>query len=75
MSDYSINVSNKSPASTLPCSTTLPLPFCTPKNAVHIKLGFAPISPQTALAALVTQDGLNDAVHTITYGLVSTIHN
>ena len=75
MSDYSINVSNKSPVFTPPRSPTLPIPFRAPQNMVHIEPSFPPISPQTALAVLAMQDDLNDAVCAIAFGLISTIHN
>ena len=75
MSDYSINRSHKSPASTLPRSPTLPIPFHAPKDMVHVKPGFPPISPQTALTVLASQEDLNDTVHTITFGLISTVYN
>ena len=61
--------------STLLCSPTLPIPFCAPPNTVHIEPSFPPISPQTALAVLATQDDLNDAICAIAFGLISTIHN
>jgi hypothetical protein len=32
-------------------------------------------SPQTTLNALTTQTDLNETAHTITYRLISTVHN
>ena len=73
MSDYSVNPSNKSPNQTLPHSPPLLIPF----NPVQTTIApqYPPLSPQTALNVLTTQTDLNETVHAIAYGLVSTIHN
>jgi hypothetical protein len=72
------------------CPTTLPTPLMNlptrPRRTLHhspfLSTQCKPpspqyplLSPQTALNALTTQTDLNETVPTITYGLVSTIHN
>jgi hypothetical protein len=73
MSDYSINASNESPNQTPSHSPPLPIPF----NLVQTTIApqYLPLSLQTALNALTTQMNLNETIHTITYGLISTVHN
>src|SRR5882672_9935424 len=73
MSDFSINASNESPASTPPQSPTLPIPFNpVPSTVVPT---YPPLSPQTAVNILASQPDLNETVRAIAYGLVSTVHN
>jgi len=73
MSDYSINASNESPATTPPQSPILPIPFNpVPTTVVPT---YPPLSPQTAINVLASQPDLNETVRAIAYGLVSTIHN
>jgi hypothetical protein len=73
MSDYSANASNESPNQTPPHSPLLPILF----NPVQTTIApqYPPLSPQTALNALTTQMDLNQTVHAIAYGLISTVHN
>ena len=73
MSDYSVNLSNKSPASMPPQSPTLPIPF-NPVTTIIVPT-YPPLSPQMALNVLATQPGLNNTIRAIAYGLVSTVHN
>ena len=73
MLDYSVNpsnASNQSPASTPPQSPILPIPF-NPVATVIIP-SYPLLSLQMAINVLITQPNLND---TITYGLVSIVHN
>ena len=76
MSDYSANLSNKSPASPAtmpPQSPILPIPFNpVPTTVVPT---YPPLSPQTAINVLASQPDLNETVRAIAYGLVSTVHN
>jgi len=81
MSNFSVNPSNKSPASILPqsplqippCSPILPIPFN--PVATTVVPTYPPLSLQTALNVLATQSNLNDTIQAIAYGLVSTVHN
>src|SRR6267142_1907330 len=73
MSDYSINASNESPATTPPQSPILPIPF-NPVPATVVP-AYPPLSLQTAINVLTSQPDLNETVQAIAYGLVSTVHN
>src|SRR6266850_4708605 len=73
MLDFSVNTSNESPATMLPSSPTLPIPF-NPVTTTVIP-AYPPLSPQTAINVLATQPDLNETVRAIAYGLVSTVHN
>jgi len=73
MSNYSINASNESPATMLPQSSILPIPF-NPVTTTTIPT-YPLLSPQTAINILASQPDLNETIRAITYGLVSTIHN
>jgi len=73
MSDYSINPSNESPATTPPQSPPLPIPFN--PVATTVVPAYPPLSPQTAINILASQPNLNETVRAIAYGLVSTVHN
>jgi hypothetical protein len=73
----SVNLSNESPASTTPSSPVLPIPFnpiADPEAIAQLAPNYTPVSPQTAVNILATQPDLNETVHAIAYGLVSTIH-
>jgi hypothetical protein len=73
----SVNLSNESPASTMPSSPILPIPFnpvANPAAVAQLAPNYTPISPQTAVNILATQPNLNKTVRAIAYGLVSTIH-
>jgi hypothetical protein len=73
----SVNLSNESPASTTPSSSHLPIPFNPVADAAAIAQlapNYTPVSPQTAVNILATQPDLNETVHVIAYGLVSTVH-
>jgi hypothetical protein len=73
----SVNLSSESPASTTPSSPHLPIPFNPVTGAAAISQlapYYTPVSPQTAVNILATQPDLNETVHTIAYGLISTIH-
>src|SRR6266850_4431991 len=73
MSDYSINASNESPATTLPQTPILLIPFN--PVATTVVPTYPPLSPQTALNVLASQPNLNETIQAITFGLVSTVHN
>jgi hypothetical protein len=73
----SVNLSNESPASTMPSSSHLPIPFNPVADAAAIAQlapNYTPVSPQTAVNILATQPDLNETVRAIAYGLVSTVH-
>jgi hypothetical protein len=73
----SVNLSNESPASTTLSSPILPIPFnpvADPETIAQLAPNYTPVSPQTAVNILATQPDLNETVHVIAYGLVSTIH-
>jgi hypothetical protein len=73
----SVNLSNESPASTMPSSPILPIPFnpiADPAAIAQLAPNYTPVSPQTAVNILATQPDLNETVRTIAYGLVSTVH-
>jgi hypothetical protein len=73
----SVNLSNESPTSTTPSSPHLPIPFnpvTDTANIASLALNYVPVSPQTVVNILATQPDLNETVHAIAYGLVSTIH-
>ena len=73
----SINLSNESPASTMPSSPILPIPFnpvANPADIMQLAHNYTPISLQTAVNILATQPDLNETVRAIAYGLVSTVH-
>jgi hypothetical protein len=73
----SVNLSNESPASTTPSSPRLPIPFnpiADPAAVASLAPNYTPVSPQTAVNILATQPDLNETVHAIAYGLVSTVH-
>jgi Chromo (CHRromatin Organisation MOdifier) domain len=73
----SVNLSNESPASTMPSSPRLPILFNPVTDAASIAQlapNYTPISPQTMVNILATQPDLNETVRTIAYGLVSTVH-
>src|SRR6266850_2313723 len=73
MSDFSVNPSNESPATTPPQSPILPIPFNpVPTTVVPT---YPLLSPQTAINVLASQPDLNETVRAIAYGLVSTVHN
>jgi len=73
MSDYSINTSNESPATSPPQTPVLPIPF-NPVTTTVIPT-YPPLSPQTVLNVLASQPNLNETVRAIAFGLVSTVHN
>src|SRR6267142_154498 len=73
MSDFSVNTSNESPATTPPQSPILPIPF-NPVPTTVIPT-YPPLSPQMAINVLTSQPDLNKTIQAIAYGLVSTIHN
>jgi hypothetical protein len=73
----SVNLLNESPASTMPSSPRLPIPFKPVTDAADIASltpNYVPVSLQTAVNILATQPDLNETVCAITYGLVSTVH-
>jgi hypothetical protein len=73
----SVNLSNESPASTTLSSPILPIPFnpiVDTATIAQLAPNYTPVSPQTAVNILATQPDLNETVHVITYGLVSTVH-
>src|SRR5580693_6522269 len=73
----SVNLSNKSPASTMPSSPHLPIPFNPVADVATIAQlapNYTPVSPQTAVNILATQPDLNETVCAIAYSLVSTVH-
>ena len=73
----SVNLSNESPASTTPSSPILPIPFNPVADApalAQLAPNYTPVLLQTAVNILTTQPDLNETVHAIAYGLVSTIH-
>jgi hypothetical protein len=73
----SVNLSNESPTSTTPSLPRLPIPFNPVADAATIAQlapNYTPVSPQTAVNILATQPDLNETVHVIAYGLVSTVH-
>jgi hypothetical protein len=71
----SANVSNKSPASTTPSSPRLPIPFNPiTANLVSLTPNYVPVLLQTVVNILATQPNLNETVHAIAYGLMSTVH-
>jgi hypothetical protein len=69
----SVNLSNESPASTMPSLPILPILF-NPATIVQLAPNYTPVSPQTVVNILATQPDLNEMVHVIAYGLVSTVH-
>jgi hypothetical protein len=74
----SVNLSNESPTSTMPSSPHLPIPFNPVADATTVAQSapnYTPVSPQTAVNILATQPDLNETVHAIAYGLVSTVHH
>jgi len=73
MSDFSVNLSNESPATTPPQSPALPIPFN--PVATTVIPTYPPLSPQTAINVLASQPDLNETIRAIAYGLVSTVHN
>src|SRR6267142_5165897 len=73
MSDYLINVSNKSPATTPPQTPVLLIPFN--PVATTIVPTYPLLSPQTTLNVLASQPDLNETVRAIAYRLISTVHN
>jgi|SRR6266850_5289765 len=60
MSDYLVNVSNESPATTPPQSPILPIPF-NPVTTTAIPT-YPPLSPQTVINVLASQPDLNETV-------------
>jgi hypothetical protein len=73
----SVNLSNESPASTTPSSPILPIPFNPVADTTAIAElapNYTPVLLQTAVNILATQPDLNETVHAIAYGLVSTVH-
>jgi hypothetical protein len=77
MVSSSVNLSNESPASTMLSSPRLPIPFnpvADTATITQLAPNYTPISPQTAVNILATQPDLNETVHMIAYGLVSTVH-
>src|SRR6266850_957911 len=60
MSDYSVNASNESPATTPPQSPILPIPF-NPVTTTTIP-SYPPLSPQMAINVLTGQPDLNKTV-------------
>jgi hypothetical protein len=73
----SVNLSNESPASTMPSSPRLPIlfnPVADAETIAQLAPNYTPMSPQTAINILATQPDLNETVHAIAYGLVSTVH-
>jgi hypothetical protein len=61
----------------MPSSPCLPIPFNPVANAPDIAQlapNYTPVSPQNTVNILATQLDLNETVHVIAYGLVSTIH-
>jgi hypothetical protein len=73
----SVNLSNESPASTMPSSPCLPIPFnpvADPATIAQLAPNYTPVSPQTVVNILTTQPDLNEMVCAIAYGLISTIH-
>src|SRR6267142_1364369 len=73
MSDFSVNPSNESPATTPPQSPILPIPFH--PVTFTVVPSYPPLSPQTAINILTTQSNLNETIRTISYGLILTVHN
>src|SRR6267142_976702 len=60
MSDYSINASNESPATSPPQTPVLPIPFNpVPTTVVPT---YPPLSPQTAISVLTSQPNLNKTI-------------
>jgi hypothetical protein len=73
----SVNLSNESPASTMPSSPILPIlfnPVADPATVAQLAPNYTPVSPQTTVNILATQPDLNKMVRAIAYGLVSTVH-
>jgi hypothetical protein len=73
----SVNLSNESPTSTTLSSPILPIPFNPVVDTAAIAQlapNYTPVSPQTAVNILTMQPDLNETVHAIAYGLVSTVH-
>ena len=60
MSDFSVNTSNESPATTPPQSPTLPIPF-NPVASTAVPT-YPPLSPQMAINVLTSQPNLNKTV-------------
>jgi hypothetical protein len=61
----------------MPSSPHHPIPFNPVTDAAataQLASNYTPVSPQTAVNILATQPDLNEMVHTIAYGLVSTVH-
>jgi hypothetical protein len=61
----SINLLNESPASSLPSSSCLPIPFNPVTNAASLASlapNYVPVSPQMAVNILATQPNLNKTV-------------
>ena len=89
MSDASLNLSNLSPRSSSPLQTlphTAALsPTAVDDPILHIEVEdvaphapydpaqYAPISPRSVANILALDPTINDTIHTITYGLCSTI--
>src|SRR6266850_3046117 len=73
MSDFSVNTSNESPATTPPQLPMLPIPF-NPVATTALP-AYPLLLPQTVINVLASQPDLNETVHAIAYGLISTVHN
>jgi hypothetical protein len=74
----SANLSNESPASTTPSSPHLPILFnlvTDTADLMSLAPNYIPVLPQTVVNILTTQPDLNETVHAIAYGLVSTVHH
>jgi hypothetical protein len=74
----SVNLSNESPTSTTPSLPILPIlfnPVADPAAVAQLAPNYTPVSPQTVVNILATQPDLNETVHVIAYGLVSTVHH
>src|SRR6267142_852228 len=65
MSEFSVNASNESPATTPPQSPTLPILF-NPVTTTTIP-SYPPLSPQMAINVLASQPDLNETILAITY--------
>jgi hypothetical protein len=73
----SVNLSNESPASTMPSSPRLPIlfnPVADTATIAQLAPNYTPVSPQTKVNILATQPDLNETVRAIAYSLVSTVH-
>src|SRR5216683_3501807 len=51
-----------------------PPSFCLSMANQEAEQEFPPISPQTAEVLLYTHPNINDAIHTVAFGLIATIH-